>query len=159
MFDMFFANHITTVLLTSCAAGAAANAYYRAECETADGVTRLANLVKVQKAGDVAVPGTWTVLGGADAVTFENGRIVIKGGLRFDSQGAPFSLTGREVVLPRRQARRVQPQLDPRPRASDEWLVPLGARLPFFPPADHRPAVSRRHVLRTREATEQLHRF
>ena len=41
---------------------------------------------------------------------------------------------------------KVQPQLDPRPRAPDEGLVPLGARLPFVPPADHRHAARGRHV-------------
>ena len=99
MEKMFNRVVVVTALLASCAAVAASNAYYRAECETVGGVTRLAGLVKVQKTGDVAVPGTWTVLGGADAVTFENGRIVIKGGLRFDSQGAPFSLTSRGVTF------------------------------------------------------------
>ena len=105
---MFFVNHITTVLLASCAvvaglrpcaAGAASNAYYRAECETVSGVTRLAHLVKVQKTGDVAVPGTWSITGGADAVTFENGRIVVKGGLRFDALGTHFSLSPRGVTF------------------------------------------------------------
>ena len=65
--------------LAPCVAGAVPNAYYRAELETAGGVTRLAELVKVQKGGDVTVPGTWTVPGGAAAVAFENGRIVVKG--------------------------------------------------------------------------------
>ena len=47
---------------------------------------------------------------------------------------------------------KVQPQLEPRPRAPDEGLVPLGARLPFVPPADHRHAARGRHVLRARQA-------
>ena len=55
-------------------AGAVTNAYYRAELETSGGVTRFAGLVKVQKGGDVCVPGTWTVDGGPEAVAFENGR-------------------------------------------------------------------------------------
>ena len=53
---------VITALFVTSTAGAASNAYYRAECETADGVTHLANLVKVQKTGGVTVPGTWTVL-------------------------------------------------------------------------------------------------
>ena len=56
--------------LAPCVAGAVTNAYYRAELETAGGVARLAELVKVQKGGDVSVPGTWTVPGGAAAVAF-----------------------------------------------------------------------------------------
>ena len=93
---------IFTVLLVSCAvvaAGAASNAYYRVECETVGGVTRLAHLVKVQRGADVSVPGMWTIAGGADAVTFENGRIVVKGGLRFDAQGAAFTMTSRGVTF------------------------------------------------------------
>ena len=90
---------IVTALFVTSTAGAASNAYYRAECETANGITRLAYLVKVQKGGDVVVPGTWTVLGGTDAVTFENGRIVVKGGLQFDAQGTTFSLTSRGVTF------------------------------------------------------------
>ena len=74
--------------LAPCVAGTVTNAYYRAELETADGVARLAGLVKVQKGGDVSVPGTWTVPGGAAAVAFENGRIVVKGKLVFDAGGA-----------------------------------------------------------------------
>ena len=79
--------------LAPCVAGTVTNAYYRAELETADGVARLAGLVKVQKGGDVSVPGTWTVPGGAAAVAFENGRIVVKGKLVFDAGGAAFELT------------------------------------------------------------------
>ena len=64
--------------LVPCVAGTVTNAYYRAELETCGGVTRLAGLVKVQKGGDVCVPGTWTVLGGPESVAFENGRIVVR---------------------------------------------------------------------------------
>ena len=85
--------------LAPCVAGTVTNAYYRAELETADGVARLAGLVKVQKGGDVSVPGTWTVPGGAAAVAFENGRIVVKGKLVFDAGGAAFAMTGRGVTF------------------------------------------------------------
>ena len=44
--------------LAPCVAEMVTNAYYRAELETAGGVARLAGLVKVQKGGDVSVPGT-----------------------------------------------------------------------------------------------------
>ena len=86
-------------LLVPCVAGAVTNAYYRAELETRGGVTRLAGLVKVQKGGDVCVPGAWTVDGGPEAVEFENGRIVVKGKVAFDAGGAPFELTGRGVTF------------------------------------------------------------
>ena len=82
-----------------CVAGAMTNAYYRAELETSGGVARLAGLVKVQKGGDVSVPGAWTVPGGPEAVAFENGRIVVKGKLVFDAGGATFELTGRGVTF------------------------------------------------------------
>ena len=81
------------VLMAGFAAGAVTNDYYRAELETAGGVARLAGLVKVQKGGDVSVPGRWTVPGGAAAVAFENGRIVVKGKLVFDSDGAAMRRT------------------------------------------------------------------
>ena len=87
------------VSLAPYVAGAVTNAYYRAELETAGGVARLAGLVKVQKGGDVSVPGTWTVPGGPEAVAFENGRIVVKGKLVFDAGGAAFELTGRGVTF------------------------------------------------------------
>ena len=87
--------------LAPCVAGAVTNAYYRAGLETVGGVTRLAGLMKVQKVCDVSVPGTWTVMGGADAVAFENGRIVVKGKIAFDAGGAAFELTGRGVTFGR----------------------------------------------------------
>ena len=92
-------------LLAPCVAGAVTNAYYRAELETDGGVARLAGLVKVQKGGDVSVPGTWTVPGGAAAVAFENGRIVVKGKLVFDAGGAAFAMTGRGVTFGRGEGR------------------------------------------------------
>lgn len=85
--------------LAPCVAGVVTNAYYRAGLETVGGVTRLAGLVKVQKVCNVSVPGTWTVMGGADAVAFENGRIVVKGKVAFDAGGAAFELTGRGVTF------------------------------------------------------------
>ena len=86
-------------LLEPCVAGVVTNAYYRAGLETVGGVTRLTGLVKVQKGGDVSVPGTWTVPGGAATMAFENGRIVVKGKIAFDAGGAAFELTGRGVTF------------------------------------------------------------
>ncbi len=100
-------------LLAPCVAGAVTNAYYRAELETVGGVARLAGLVKVQKGGDVSVPGTWTVPGGAAAVVFENGRIVVKGKLVFNAAGAAFAMTGRGVTFG---------------RGADRWQIGLDGR-------------------------------